>query len=169
MLKIQIEGYKEAKAILDELPNNMQKRMLLSALKLSARPAVNAARKRVPVRSGALRKQIRVIRYRDRSAPKSEVDVAVKTVFSRSKKKGAVNEYYEGTRDPRTPRRKGRILVFTGSDGEKVFARSVKGLKATPFLEQAYSETSERIVSEFGDSLATAVERFVGRNFKKIE
>ena len=52
MLKIQIEGYKEAKAILDELPNNMQKRMLLSALKLSARPAVNAARKRVPVRSG---------------------------------------------------------------------------------------------------------------------
>ena len=174
MLKIQIEGYKEAKAILDELPNNMQKRMLLSALKLSARPAVNAARKRVPVRSGALRKQIRVVRYRDRSAPKSEVDVAVKTVFSRSKKKGAVNEYYgkfihEGTRDPRTPRRKGRILVFTGSDGEKVFARSVKGLKATPFLEQAYGETSERIVSEFGDSLATAVERFVGRNFKKIE
>lgn len=69
MLKIQIEGYKEAKAILDELPNNMQKRMLLSALKLSARPAVNAARKRVPVRSGALRKQIRVVRYRDRSAP----------------------------------------------------------------------------------------------------
>ena len=50
-----------------------------------------------------------------------------------------------------------------------MFARSVKGLKATPFLEQAYSETSERIVSEFGDSLATAVERFVGRNFKKIE
>ena len=68
MLKIQIEGYKEAKAILDELPNNMQKRMLLSALKLSARPAVNAARKRVPVRSGALHKQIRVIRYRDWSA-----------------------------------------------------------------------------------------------------
>ena len=76
---------------------------------------------------------------------------------------------HEGAREPRTPRREGRILVFTGSEGETVCARSVKGLKATPFLEQAYSETSERIVSEFGDSLATAVERFVGRNFKKIE
>ena len=32
MLKIQIEGYKEAKAILDELPNNMQKRTILPAL-----------------------------------------------------------------------------------------------------------------------------------------
>lgn len=174
MLKISVDGYKEAKAILDELPNNMQKRMLLSALRLCAKPAVSAARKRVPVRSGSLRKQIKVVRYRDRSVPKSEVDVAVKTAFSRSKKKGAVNEYYgkfihEGMRDPRTPRRKGRILVFTAPDGKKVFARSVKGLRPTPFLEQAYAETSERIVSEFGDSLATAVERFVGRNFKKIE
>lgn len=173
MLKIRVDGYREAKAILDELPNSMQKKMLLSALKLSAKPALEAAKRNVPVRTGALRKQLRTVRFRGRSAPKSEVDVAVKSVFSRSAKKKAVNEYYgkfvhEGTRDPRRSR-KGKILVFIGKDGEKVFARSVKGLKSRPYLEQAYSESSERIVSGFGDALATSVEKFVSRNFKKIE
>ena len=41
MLTIKVNGYKEAKAILDELPNNMQKKMLLAALRLSAKPALS--------------------------------------------------------------------------------------------------------------------------------
>lgn len=174
MLTIKVNGYKEAKAILDELPNNMQKKMLLAALRFSAKPALDAAKQNVPVRSGALKKQLKIVRFRDRTAPKSEVDVAVKSVFSRSKKKKAINEYYgkfihEGTKDPRTPRKKGRIMVFIGKEGEKVYASSVKGIKPTPYLEKAYSQTSERIVSEFGDNLGKAVEKFVNKNFKKIE
>lgn len=174
MLTIKVNGYKEAKAILDELPNNMQKKMLLAALRFSAKPALDAAKQNVPVRSGALKKQLKIVRFRDRTAPKSEVDVAVKSVFSRSKKKKAINEYYgkfihEGTKDPRTPRKKGRIMVFIGKEGEKVYASSVKGIKPTPYLEKAYSQTSERIVAEFGDNLGKAVEKFVNKNFKKIE
>ena len=174
MLTIKVNGYKEAKAILDELPNNMQKKMLLAALRFSAKPALDAAKQIVPVRSGALKKQLKIVRFRDRTAPKSEVDVAVKSVFSRSKKKKAINEYYgkfihEGTKDPRTPRKKGRIMVFIGKEGEKVYASSVKGIKPTPYLEKAYSQTSERIVAEFGDNLGKAVEKFVNKNFKKIE
>ena len=174
MLTIKVNGYKEAKAILDELPNNMQKKMLLAALRFSAKPALDAAKQNVPVRSGALKKQLKIVRFRDRTAPKSEVDVAVKSVFSRSKKKKAINEYYgkfihEGTKDPRTPRKKGRIMVFISKDGEKVYASSVKGIKPTPYLEKAYSQTSERIVAEFGDNLGKAVEKFVNKNFKKIE
>ena len=174
MLTIKVNGYKEAKAILDELPNNMQKKMLLAALRFSAKPALDAAKQNVPVRSGALKKQLKIVRFRDRTAPKSEVDVAVKSVFSRSKKKKAINEYYgkfihEGTKDPRTPRKKGRIMVFISKEGEKVYASSVKGIKPTPYLEKAYSQTSERIVAEFGDNLGKAVEKFVNKNFKKIE
>lgn len=174
MLTIKVNGYKEAKAILDELPNNMQKKMLLAALRFSTKPALDAAKQNVPVRSGALKKQLKIVRFRDRTAPKSEVDVAVKSVFSRSKKKKAINEYYgkfihEGTKDPRTPRKKGRIMVFIGKEGEKVYASSVKGIKPTPYLEKAYSQTSERIVAEFGDNLGKAVEKFVNKNFKKIE
>ena len=45
MLKIKVEGYQEAKDILDELPNRMQKQMLRSALKKSSKPFVTQARR----------------------------------------------------------------------------------------------------------------------------
>lgn len=174
MLKIKVEGYQEAKEILDELPNNMQKKMLRTALKKSSRPFVKGAQSRVPVKTGQLKKQLKVVSFRDRQAPKTEVDVAVKHVFSRSKKKKAVNEYYgkfvhEGTSDPRTPRRKDRVLVFTLPNGDKVFARKVKGLKARPYIEESYKENYQKVVEGFGDELASSVEKFVNKNFKPVE
>lgn len=161
MLTVKVEGYVEAKRILDELPNTMQKRMLLSALRGSAKPMLRSARSRVPVRTGKLKKQLRIVRYKERNATKSEVSVAVKPVFERTKKKGAINQYYgkfihEGTADPRTSK-KGKLLVFENERGEKVFARSVKGIRATPYLEQSYTENAERTVALFGDELAAAV------------
>lgn len=174
MLTIRVDGYTEAKAILDELPNSMQKKMLLSALKASSQSMVRSARAKVPVRSGSLRKSLRAVRFRDRNAGKGEVSVAVKPVFSRTRKKGKINQYYgkfihEGTGDPRVSRHKGKVLVFRNRSGETVFARSVKGLKPTPFLEDAYRENSERVIAEFGNNLAGAVEKFVNKNFKPIE
>ena len=93
-------------------------------------------------------------------------------VFERTKRKGAVNQYYgkfihEGTKDPRTSR-KGRLLIFENERGEKIFTRSVRGLRAVPFLEIAYTQESERTVALFGDALAAAVEKFVVRNFKAV-
>lgn len=173
MLKVKIEGYKEAKAILDELPNNMQKRMLLAALKGSAKPMLQSAKGKVPIKSGKLKKMLRVVRFKDRKASKSEVSVAVKPVFERTKKKGAINQYYgkfihEGTADVRKSR-KGKMLVFENQQGEKVFVTGVKGIKANPFLEQAYRESGERTVAIFGDELASAVEKFVTKNFKPVK
>lgn len=173
MLKIKVEGYKQAKKILDELPNTMQKRMLSVALRGAARPMLQSAKGKVPVRSGRLKKILKIVRFRDRNAPRSEVAVAVKPVFERTKKKGAINEYYgkfihEGTADVRKSR-KGKMLVFENREGEKVFVKSVKGIKPTPFLEQAYAENSERTVVTFGDELAKAVENFVSKNFKPIK
>ena len=49
-----------------------------------------------------------------------------------------------------------------------VFVRSVKGIRPTPYLEQAYTENSERTVALFGDELAVAVEKFVNKNFKPV-
>ena len=171
MLTLKVNGYQEAKEILDELPNNMQKRMLRSALKKSSKPFVKGAQSRVPVKSGTLKKQLKVVSYRDKSAPKTEVDVAVKHVFARSKKKKAVNEYYgkfvhEGTRDPRYPKKKGGVLVFTLPNGDKVFARHVRGLKPRPYSEESYNENYDKVVSGFGDELAESVEKFVNKNFK---
>ena len=178
MLTIEVEGYAEAKRILDELPNTMQKRMLLAALRASAKPMLQSARSKVPVRTGKLKKQLRTVRYKDRNASKSEVAIAVKPVFERTKKKGAVNEYYgkfihEGTADPRTSK-KGKLLVFDDAQGKKVFVRSVRGIRPTPYLEQAGKITlpillmAERTAAIFGDELAAAVEKFVNKNFAPV-
>lgn len=172
MLTIKVEGYADAKRILDELPNSMQKRMLVAALRNSAKPMLQSARSKVPVRTGKLKKKLRIVRYKDSSASKSEVAIAVKPVFERTKKKGAINEYYgkfvhEGTTDPRTSK-KGKLLVFENEHGKKVFARSVKGIRPTPFLEQAYIQDSECTTTLFGDELAKAVEKFVTKNFKPV-
>lgn len=173
MLKIKVEGYKQAKDILDSLPNNMQKSILIAALRQSVKPMLTSARNKVPVKSGKLKKQLRIIRHKDRNASKTEVAVAVKPVFDKSKKSGAVNQYYgkfihEGTAERRVSR-KGKMLVFENEQGEKVFLKSVKGIKTTPFLEMAYSETGERTITIFGDELAAAVERYVQRNFKPVK
>ena len=173
MLTIEVDGYAAAKRILDELPNTMQKRMLLAALRASAKPMLQSARSKVPVRTGKLKKQLRTVRYKDRNASKSEVAIAVKPVFERTKKKGAVNEYYgkfihEGTKNPRLSR-KGKLLVFENRQGDKVFVRSVKGIRATPFLEKAYGETNERTVAIFGDELAAAVGRYIQKHFKPVK
>lgn len=173
MLTIKINGYRQAKEILEGLPNGMQKSILLAALRQSARPMLTSARGKVPVRSGRLKHQLRIVRFRDRNAPKSEVAVVVKPVFDRSKKSGAVNQYYgkfihEGTKDPRLSR-KGKLLVFENRQGEKVFVRSVKGIRATPFLEKAYGETNERTVAIFGDELAAAVGRYIQKHFKPVK
>lgn len=173
MLTIKVNGYRQAKEILDGLPNGMQKSILLAALRQSVRPMLTSARGKVPVRSGKLKRQLRIVRFRDRSAPKSEVAVAVKPVFDRSKKSGAANQYYgkfihEGTKDPRLSR-KGKLLVFENRQGDKVFVRSVKGIRATPFLEKAYGETNERTVAIFGDELSAAVGRYIQKHFKPVK
>lgn len=172
MLRVKVEGYKEAKEILDGLPNNMQKSILLAALRQSTKPMLTSARNKVPIKSGKLKKQLRIVRYKDRNQSKTEVAVAVKPVFSSSKKSGAVNQFYgkfvhEGTAERRVSR-KGKMLVFENQQGEKIFVKSVKGIKATPFLEMAYSETGERVITIFGDELAAAVGRYVQRNFKLV-
>lgn len=172
MLTIKVEGYVAAKRIMDELPNTMQKRMLLAALRASVKPMLQSARSKVPVRTGKLKKHLRTVRYKDRNASKSEVAIAVKPVFERMKKKVAVNEYYgkfihERTADPRTSK-KGKLLVFDDAQGKKVFVRSVRGIRPTPYLEQAYTENSERTVAIFGDELAVAVEKFMNKNFAPV-
>lgn len=173
MLTIKVNGYRQAKEILDGLPNGMQKSILLAALRQSTRPMLTSARGKVPVRSGKLKRQLRIVRFRERNAPKSEVAVAVKPVFDRSKKSGAVNQYYgkfihEGTKDPRLSR-KGKLLVFENKQGDKVFVRSVKGIRSTPFLEKAYGETNERTVAIFGNELAAAVGRYIQKHFKPVK
>lgn len=172
MLKAKVVGYVEAKKILDQLTNHLQKRILLSSLRASCKPMLNSAKSKVPVKSGTLKQQLKIVRFRDRYSPKSEVSVAVKPVYQKHRKSGAVNQYYgrfvhDGTDDRKA--KKGKFLVFENKKGETIFAKKAKGIKPNPYLAKAYNETNTKTVNIFGDELAKATERFINKNYKPIK
>ena len=180
MPDIKIEGYKEAVQVFVQLAEQMQKRIVRQVLRKSARPMVLAARSRAPKRTGRLRKSIRVVSLKkDRVPP--VVPLAIAPVFDVSKN-GKVNAFYarfvhDGTKDryPRALTRKrakgakgSRVLVFTGSHGEKVFTRSARGLSPNPFMMQAFNSATGSTVDDFGKEMAAAVENFANKNFVKL-
>lgn len=172
MLKVKVEGYAHAKFIMDQLRNDMQKKMLKSSLRGCAKPMLKSAKSKVPVKSGELKEKLKIISYRDKNAPKSEVAIAVKPVFEKTKKKGSINQFYgKFIHDGTAPIRKsgkGKFLVFENKKGEKVFTKSVKGITPTPYLTAAYNETNDTAIQMFGDELAKAVKKFINRNFKPL-
>lgn len=179
MLDIKVEGYREAVGIFRQLSEQMQKKLLRQALRKSSRPIVQGAKSRAPKRTGLLRKSIRMISLRKDRVP-TIVPMAVAPVFDVSKT-GKVNAFYgrfvhDGTktRYPRAVTRKkargsggSRVLVFTGARGDKVFARSARGLSPNPFMLNAFNAASDMTVDVFGRELAASVEGFVNRNFTK--
>ena len=74
MLTLKVEGYKEAKAILDE--HRIRCRNVCFAQHYARHQTMlQSAKSKVPTKSGTLKKQLRTVSFRDRNAPKSEVDV----------------------------------------------------------------------------------------------
>lgn len=178
MPDIKIEGYKEAIQVLDQLTNQMQKKLIKQALQKAAAPMVSAARTRAPKRTGALAKSIRIAPLRKDRKP-TMVSIAVAPVFDVTKN-DKVNAFYgrfvhDGTKDRKpkgTGSRKARggskMLVFAGADGGKVFTRSARGLKPNPFMLDAFNSTANESAERFGSDLAASVEKFVNNKFKAL-
>ena len=172
MANIEVKGYKEAVAILQQMPVVMRNRMLVTSLRNAAKPMLRSAKAQAPTRSGELKKMLRIVRLRKTDSP-TEVAVTLRHVFNKTKK-GKENQYYakfvhEGTKSPRTSRKRGRMLVFTDSSGNKVFRRSVKGLRPNPYLERAYASSEATTLNLFGDELSKAIEKYVNKHFKPIK
>lgn len=168
MVNVKVEGYKEAYAIMEQLSVQMQKTILKTALRKSAKPMLDAAKAKVPVSSGELKKKLKTVGFKKVNS-KTEVAVAIKHVFGKNNKKGTVNEFYgkfvhEGTKDRKA--QKNKMLAFKSKSGELIFRRSVKGLQAKPYIEEAYNQEVSRVEKEFGNELQKSVEAFVSKNFK---
>lgn len=58
---VTLSGFKEATALLRSLPAAVESRVLASAIAVAARPIVNAAKAKAPVRTGALKKSITAV------------------------------------------------------------------------------------------------------------
>ena len=175
---IEILGYKEAIAVLDQLTDQMRKVIVRRTLRKSARQMLSMARSAAPKRTGALSKSIRFISLRRDRVP-TVIPVGIAPVFDVTKN-GKLNAFYarfvhEGTKDRRpravtNKKSKGssRVLVFTSARGEKVFARSARGIAPNPFLQQAFDASVETTVGSFGRELASEIGRFIDKNCVKL-
>lgn len=168
---IKIEGYSEAMRIFDQLTDQMQRTLVRQALRRSAQPMVATARARAPKRTGQLSRSIGVVSLRKDRVP-TVIPMAVGPVFSVTKN-GKVNAFYarfvhDGTKDRRPRNKKLWALKFPGREGGVVYAARTRGMKARPFLRDAFDQSADASVNTFGADLTAAIERFVNRNFRKI-
>ena len=185
---IKIEGYAEAIRIFARLTDEVQRTLVRQALRRSARPMVATAQARAPKRTGQLSRSIGVVSLRRDRVP-TVIPMAVGPVFSVTKN-GKISAFYasfvhDGTREgkpyavslnsaraDRRDARKGihraRVLKFTGRDGGVVYTPTARGMKPNPFLRDAFNQSADASVNDFGTDLATAIERFVNRNYRKI-
>lgn len=178
MLKIKLEGYKEAAEILFQLPIELQKKIVKPSLRVSAKPMLMMAQNLAPKKSGTLAKSLKLFTA-NRKMNKAESAVIIKHDFDKiilGYSRGKPNQYYglmqhEGTTDIRiSPKKdkkgKRKMLVFPGRNGKMIFTRSVQGLPPTRYIDKAYDRQESQLINSFGDNLQKSVERFVSRKFK---
>ncbi|HEX9904628.1 MAG TPA: HK97-gp10 family putative phage morphogenesis protein [Propylenella sp.] len=145
--EVKLEGAKELDEVLQKLPRGAQRLALVGALRAAAKPILAAARSKVAVRTGGLKKSlgVRVLRSRVHQAA-----VAIGPRPGRGGDHGILVEY--GT-VPRT-------RVSGGSTG---------AMPPQPFLRPALDSNRERaakiIVEELGDRIAREAEKLT-RRFK---
>lgn len=177
MQGIEISGYKEAIALLDQLTDQMRKVIVRRTLRKSARQMLQTAKNAAPKRTGALGKSIRFVSLRRDRVP-TLIPIGIAPVFDVTKN-GKLNAFYarfvhEGTKD-RRPKASGRkskngarVLAFTSARGEKVFSRYARGIAPNPFLLRAFDAAADTTADSFGRELAAEVGRFIDKNFVKI-
>lgn len=146
---IKVEGLKELQAALNQLPLEIQRRPLRSAVSAAAKVIVDDAKRRVPVKTGNLQKSI--IRYRSRS----ESAVGRET-FSVAVKKG--KQKYADTKRNRRLRRVGKSYQTAGEAFYWRFLEfGTKFMPAKPFLRPAFESQKAKAVEVIKTKLADAI------------
>lgn len=168
-INIKPTGFSQVDEVLKGLPEQLRRRVLISAARTAAKPLVRDMRKgfdRVSnSASGETRKALGVRALR--SSKKSNAAVFVGAREGK-RYKGYVARFLEAGTKLRTPRKKSvRFLKFTAADGSTVFARSVAPVEARPFIGPAIDQNAEGIKRSMADSIATALNRYMKRTIKR--
>lgn len=149
-----IENLDELYEVFNKLPVQMEKKILRGTLRQSMRPILLAAKREAPVRSGALRKSLKLTSARTR---RGRVAMAVKPVFDYYTS-GKINSFYgliihQGRKAQENPKphryvRNGKVY-YTGRIG---------AIKANPYLTRAWQEVSGNYERSFNDNLKIRLE-----------
>lgn len=172
-LNIKLDGYNQAMEVMTQFPQDLRRTMLRKALRKTAQPFLKTARARAPRHTGLLSKMLRVVTLRRDPANPSAVFVAVKPVWSVAKKSGRINQYYalfvhEGTAERKPRSKKGKVLRFVADDGSVVYTRTARGIKARPFLDEAYAQNEGGVEAGFTTAMAEEITKFVNKYGKRV-
>ncbi|MDR7130690.1 HK97 gp10 family phage protein [Algoriphagus sp. 4150] len=133
----------DAKKLLEKLrklPDETQDKVIKKAVRKGANIIRADARKNVPVDSGYMKKKIQIRQAKKRS-------LAGQFVMIVNVNSNAHHLIELGTKD-REPT-KHKFLSFETKDGKIIFVKKVKGIKANPFLGNAYDSNKDNVFKTF--------------------
>lgn len=159
-MTIEVQGLKELQRYLHQLPQEIQKRPLRSAVAAGAKVISDAAINNAPQgETGNLRKSI--YRYRSRSQ-----SATGKETFLVGVRKGKA-KFKDNARN----RRLGRVGKTYQTQGEAYYWRFVEfgtsKLSARPFLRPAFERNKEEAVKVMKDRLRRSIEQQAKKLVKK--
>lgn len=153
MAEYAVSGIREVALALEGLPAKLQRKALASALRAAGRIVRDVARSKVPVKSGALKRSIRVsiVRRGDK--------LIARVIAGRNKKKG--DPFYawmvEGGTQAHEIRPKGKKSLFLAG----LFKEQVRhpGAKKKPYLGPALEAGAQAALDAMRDTLAAEIEK----------
>jgi HK97 gp10 family phage protein len=175
VIEVHVEGLEELSDLLkSKLPEFIQTKALHPALTKAARPIINDARARVPVKTGKVRASI--YSYRDRDSTKVK---AVRSISVRSGRRfGAKDAYYwkwvefgrgeSAVGKKRGAPRGGERARSLGTPATGFFGKRVKAVPARPFLRPAFEAQKFTAIEQFRQSLAPEIEKAANRYSRQI-
>jgi HK97 gp10 family phage protein len=168
-VSVQFEGFAEfkelANKILDDFGEKDAGNIMVAAARLSMRSALDTARSKAPVDTGALRASLQIEARKPRNKDRrskyvQEGDVAIALITTAPGKKLAKMKF----KNERTNERQTGIQ----SDARATIMEfgSAK-TPAQPYLRSALESSSSAVVNDLSKSLRTALEKYKARQAKR--
>lgn len=168
-VNVEFEGFAEfkelANKILDDFGQKDAGNIMVAAARLSMRSALDSAKSRVPVDTGALRASLQIEARKPRNKDRrskyvQEGDVAIALITTAPGKKLAKTKF----KNERT----GEKQTGIQSDARATIMEfgSAK-TPAQPYLRSALESSSSAVVNDLSKSLGTALEKYKARQAKK--
>ena len=159
MANISITGGKELAQFLQQLPVKLEKNIMRGALRAGAKVILDEARINVPVQYGELKKSLRV----STNVKRGRVEAKVKAGSKKKSKGGKIKGWYAaivefGAAPHIIKGKNGKLLKFTGRDGNKVEIAEVwhPGFTARAYMRPALDNKAKQSIVEVGTTLKLA-------------
>lgn len=143
----------EAKKLLEKLrkyPDDVQDKVIKKSVRKGANLVKSDAKREAPKDTGLLKSKVTIRQARKKSNLSQFVMIV--------NVKAPHHHLIELGTDDREPK-KGKFLVFENKQGQEIFVKKVKGVKANPFLGRAYEKNKDKVLTVFQEELKKQISK----------